>query len=347
MRAAGDDGILQNVAEGEHIKILRADYFTNEDDEHFISVEGKSDQGRTDALTVRWDSGPGTEMGSGGSTTLSPFVDAGQYLYHRRQIEVDGRPDKVELSSAATGERLEGAVEDWAPPTDETGNPEIIDFTDPADPYLDPTQAYDRIKQLAQEFPNITELIELPYQTNGYRRKAQAQFGDTEQPGSVVVVESKNYGSEGGNNVRVTLRDPGAADQDLSVDVNRDTIVVNLETDEAGEIDSAAADVVEAINERVAAPRSRSRTGAAWATASSRRLRTRGSSTTWTRRRTCRAGRTRSGRSASATTCPATRSASTPTRRSTPASGSPHWSRSRPPSASCATTRSTRTSAGC
>lgn len=54
------------------------------------------------------------------------------------------RPSKVRIHSSLTGEELDGATVDWAPPTDETGNP---------------------------------ELIELPYLTNGYRRRAQAQFG--------------------------------------------------------------------------------------------------------------------------------------------------------------------------
>ena len=256
LRAAADfDGIEQNVAEGEHIKILRADHFTNLATQRFISIEAKTDAGATDALTVRWDSGPGTEMGSGGSTTLDPFVDAGKYLYHRRQISVAARPDKVEVVSSATTERLVGTVEDWAPPTDDTGNPELVDFVDG---YLDPTQAYDRIKQLASDYPNLAEIVELPYQTNGYRRKSMAQFGIGSgagaTPGSVVVVESKNYGSEGGDNVKVTLRNPGTASAPLTVNVNRDTIVVDLATNAAGAPVSTAKQVVDAINARSGSP---------------------------------------------------------------------------------------------
>ena len=257
MSTTGDDGIIQNVAEGEHIKILRADYFTSVDppdseDEHFISVEAKSDAGEDDVLTVRWDSGEGTPMGSGGSTTLSDFVDAGVYLYHRRAIEVATRPFLVEVTSAATGETLIGATRDWAPPTDETGNPELVDFIEG---YLDPTQAYDRIKALAEEYPKIAEIIELPYLTNGYRRRSLAQFG-TEDTGedSIVVFESKAYGSEGGDNVTVTLRDPGAPDSELSVESDRNSIVVNLATDAEGAVVSTAADVVEAVDARPGAP---------------------------------------------------------------------------------------------
>ncbi len=253
---AAFDGILQNVAEGEHVKILRADYFTNRDTQKFLSVEAKSDQGEDDVITVLWDNGPGTPIGSGGSATLDDFVDAGQYLYHRGQIAITGnRPSKVRIHSSLTGEELDGATKDWAPPTDETGNPELVDFLDG---YIDPTQAYDRIKQLAADHPNIAEIIELPYLTNGYRRKSMAQFGvasgPTAAPASVVVVESKNYGSEGGDNVRVTLRNPGAPSSPLSVTVNRDTLVVNLATDAAGAVTSTAKQVADAINARSGSP---------------------------------------------------------------------------------------------
>ena len=245
----GEDGIQQNVAEGVHIKILRADYFTNRETQQFLSVEAKSDAFQNDTLTVRWNRGPGTEMGSGGTTTLDPFVDAGVYLYHRRQIPVTARPSEVEVVSSATGELLTGETRDWAPPTDETGNPEIVDFIDG---YLDPTQAYDRIKALARDYPEIAEVVELPYLTNGYRRRSQAQIGS--DPASTLVFESKAYGSEGGDNVQVTLRNPGAAGSPLSVESDRNSVVVNLATDAAGALTSTAADVVEALDAKPGAP---------------------------------------------------------------------------------------------
>ena len=245
----GEDGIQQNVAEGVHIKILRADYFTNRETQQFLSVEAKSDEFQDDTLTVRWNRGPGTEMGSGGTTTLDPFVDAGVYLYHRRQIPVTARPSEVEVVSSATGELLTGETRDWAPPTDETGNPELIDYIDG---YLDPTQAYDRIKALARDYGEIAEVIELPYLTNGYRRRSQAQIGT--DPASTLVFESKAYGSEGGDNVEVTLRDPGAASSALSVTSDRNSVVVNLGTDAAGAVTSTAADVVAALDAKPGAP---------------------------------------------------------------------------------------------
>ena len=40
--------------------------------------------------------------------------------------------------------------------------------------YMDPTEVYAKLGQLAAEFPNISELITLPNETNGYQRRAQA-----------------------------------------------------------------------------------------------------------------------------------------------------------------------------
>ena len=40
--------------------------------------------------------------------------------------------------------------------------------------YLDPTELYGRFRELADEFPDLTTIIPLPYKTNGYQRRAQA-----------------------------------------------------------------------------------------------------------------------------------------------------------------------------
>ncbi len=123
------------------------------------------------------DSGPGTEFGSGGTQNISRFVDAGVYLYHRGASNVATRPDKVKITSP-TGDVAIVKVNDWLPLPGE-------DTTDPAfqkgfiNSYLTPTELYDRIKALADEFPEISEIVELPHKTNGYRRNAQALLGTT------------------------------------------------------------------------------------------------------------------------------------------------------------------------
>ncbi len=42
---------------------------------------------------------------------------------------------------------------------------------------MDPTELYAKIEALAAEFPDLAEIVELPYLTNGYRRQAMGVSG--------------------------------------------------------------------------------------------------------------------------------------------------------------------------
>jgi hypothetical protein len=86
--------------------------------------------------------------------------------------------------------------------------------------YLDPTEVYARIGELAAEFPNISELVPLPNKTNGYQRRAQATMAGTMPPGNTppsaaqgqsVVLTSRAWGHEGGNELTAEFRNPGVA----------------------------------------------------------------------------------------------------------------------------------------
>ena len=228
------------------VKIIRADYYTSGTNQ-VLSVEAKWAQGQTapNPLVVERDSGPGTPIGSGGTQTISRFVDAGVYLYHRGAAAVTARPDYIRITSPS-GDVAVARVQEWLP----------IPVTDPEGPgyqkdfvtsYLTPTELYARIGQLAAEFPELAEVVELPYRTNGYRRKAQAVFGSTSA--SRVAVDSLAWGHEGGNRVSVEIVDPGAADQPLSVSVTGDAIQVSLATGATGAVTSTAAQVVAALND--------------------------------------------------------------------------------------------------
>lgn len=232
------------------VKIIRADYYTSFG-VGVLSVEAKWADGQTatNQLTVQRDSGPGTEMGSGGTQNLSRFVDAGVYLYHRGASVVSSRPDTIQITSP-TGDVATAKVTDWLPIE---GEPEVSpDYqTDFITSYLTPTELYDRIKGLADEFPDIAEIVELPHETNGYRRVAQAVLGTA--TASRVAIDSIAWGHEGGNDLTVALSNPGAADQALSVSVDGNAITVSLATDGAGALTSTAAQVVAAINANPAA----------------------------------------------------------------------------------------------
>jgi Zinc carboxypeptidase/Chitobiase/beta-hexosaminidase C-terminal domain len=238
------------AAATDAVRIARADYFTSLGGQ-FISVEAKSSELDAATLTVSWDSGPGTPMGSGGSATLEPFVDADVYLYHRGQFEVTGRPSRVEVTSSSGGSAA-ADVQDWLPGT---GDPEPQPyFKDFVNRYMDPTELQDRIRSLAAEFPRLAEIFALPNRTNGYRRHAQAilgSIGSEAAQASAVVVSSRAWGHEGGNSLSVELNDPGDPNQALAVELDGNLVEVDLATDATGAITSTAAQVVEAINDTV------------------------------------------------------------------------------------------------
>ena len=237
------------AADTDTVKLLRADYFTSLGAQ-YINVEAKSSMGSLSStvLTVSWDSGPNTAMGSGGTINLQRFVDV-FYMYHRRQIPVTKRPSLIQVVSSAGGS-AGGSVVDWLVPTKPNKKTDVP-FKDFVDHYMDPTELDARIEQLHAEFPELTDLVELPNRSNGYRRKAQAILGatsPTSQQASAVVATSKAYGSEGGNDVWVELKNPGAADQPLSVSALANYVLVSLATNAAGAPSSTAAQVVAAID---------------------------------------------------------------------------------------------------
>jgi len=231
----------------DNVLIARADYFQSSQGQ-FISVEAKTDLAQTATLTLSWDEGPGTPIGSGGSIAMQPFVDAATYMYHRRQIAVDERPEFIRVTSSGGGSD-ESTLEEWLPDPDEPGDPYMKGFVDQ---YMDATELTDRFEQLAAEFPDIAEIVNLPNKSNGYRRKSAAIMGTTSggttgQAGTVVV-ESLEWGHEGGDDIWVEFINPSAPSQSLSVDVEGDTVTVDLATDATGALSSTAAQVVAAIN---------------------------------------------------------------------------------------------------
>ncbi|MEV6816429.1 M14 family metallopeptidase [Micromonospora sp. NPDC051296] len=227
------------------VKIIRADYYTNGTTQ-VLSVEAKWAQGQTvtTALTVQRDSGPGTEIGSGGTQSITRFVDGGVYMYHRGAANVTSRPDYVRITSP-TGDVAVAKVKEWLPISGDS--PEGPGYQkDFVNSYLTPTELYDRIKNLAQQYPSLSEIVELPYKTNGYRRKAQAVLGTANA--SRVGVDSLAWGHEGGNNVSVQLANPGVADSPLLVKVLGTDVMVSLATNASGAVTSTAAEVVAALN---------------------------------------------------------------------------------------------------
>lgn len=234
--------------ENPNLSVLRADWFTSTGTPQ-LNVEALHVDGSDPSVTLQleWDTGPGTPMGSGGSISMQRFVDAGVYMYHRRQTSSPIQPDKVQVTSS-TGDVVVAQVTEWLPPDT---HPEQERYQDFVDNYMDPTELHQRINALASEFPELTDIRNLPYKTNGYRRHAQAIVGSTSgsaNQAAAFYVTSNAYGSEGGNDLMIETVDPGAPNAPLSVAQLGNLVRVNLATDGAGALVSTANDVVAAIN---------------------------------------------------------------------------------------------------
>ena len=128
--------------------------------------------------------------------------------------------------------------------------------------YMDPVEVRERTNALAAEFPDLAEIIDLPYATNGYQRKAMATMAGTTAIGSApraeyqsqaVVLFTKAWGHEGGNDVQAEFLDPWAANSPLTVSVAGSRITVRLATDSRYALVSTAAQVRDAINNDPAA----------------------------------------------------------------------------------------------
>lgn len=141
------------------VQVLRADRFTNPSGE-FLSVEVRSDLGRDDDVTVTTDTGE--------TLQLDVFVDRDVYLYHRldEPANTDGTVLEITVTSS-DGTSVTAATQEWAPGTVEA-YPDGFEwgFTDSG--YVDATQADAVITDLVAQYPDLAEIVELPYTTHGY-----------------------------------------------------------------------------------------------------------------------------------------------------------------------------------
>lgn len=178
---------------GDDLRVQRALWFENHS-ETFIQIEVWSEAGSGSGsvvLEVSVDAGPGTEIGDGGTFNLSRFVDAGQYMFHRTNTPrlADPVPSRMRVTSILDGEVIGEIEADFTEFLDDeypTGPGAPKEWGDLAtgfiDHYVDATEATDKIEALAAEFPELAEIVEMPYETNGYRRKAQALFQPPSPP---------------------------------------------------------------------------------------------------------------------------------------------------------------------
>ena len=264
--ALGDPPV---IVDEDEIVILRVDYFENYAG-RFLSVEAKNRLGGAEPsgsdyigpeMSLSWNTGAGTPIDApprSMNVNIDPDTTPDTYIEHRELVRIGdgvGAPTMIRIGSS-TGATKEAPVNVWLggglPPMNSGF---LRDFTTR---YMDPTEVYARFDELAAEFPNIAELIPLPHETNGYQRKAQATMAGTTLPGNspsgataqsqAVVLTSRAWGHEGGNDITAEFLNPGVPDSPLSVAVIGNEIVVNLATNSTGALSSTAAQVVAAIN---------------------------------------------------------------------------------------------------
>lgn len=269
-KAASGDVAL---APSDEIVILRVDYFENYAG-RFLSVEAKDRLGGSTptgavytgpTLSLSWNSGEGTPIDSVPRTmnvNIDPDTTPDSYIEHRELVRIGdpltttpARPTMIRIGSS-TGASIEAPVQVWLgaelPPMKSTF------LTDFSTRYMDPTEVYARFDELAAEFSDIAELIPLPYATNGYQRRAQATMAGLTLPGNApsgttaqsqaVVLTSRSWGHEGGNDITAEFVHPGVANSPLSVSVVGNDLSVSLATNASNALSSTAAQVIAAIN---------------------------------------------------------------------------------------------------
>lgn len=196
-------------------------------------------------LTANWDSGPGTARGSGGTAHLARLSRQGEYEGHWLRIPVSVPPDRVVVRSGLGGSTEVAVASRRRSPAWGAGEaPYVQDFISH---YMDPTELSNRVEALAREFPDLTEIVAMPYETDGYRRPAQAVLGGA--PDAAVVVTTRAWGHEGGNGLAIVLAGPESPGQPLSVAIDGRRIAVRLGADGVGQPNSTAAQVAEALNQ--------------------------------------------------------------------------------------------------
>ena len=263
------------VAPRGDIVVLRVDYFENYAG-RFLSVEAKDGTREPtdttgESLVVAWNTGAGTAIDQGPRTmnvNIDPDTTPDTYIEHRILVKVGevntstpAAPTRIRIGSS-NGTFVEADVNTWLggglPPMSSTF---LSNFTTR---YLDPTEVYGRFRELADEFPDLTTIIPLPHKTNGYQRRAQALMAGLTNPAATgnlnatvaaqaVILTSRAWGHEGGNDLTAEFVNPLVANSPLTVSFTGNDLRVTLATDANGVLTSTAAQVAAAINAHVGA----------------------------------------------------------------------------------------------
>src|SRR3954466_8405148 len=275
------------------IHAQRADYYENLGG-RWLSKEWNAEGARYTGTGTNTDSGPtvtaeifdaaGNKIGNTITVGIysDPDVSPRYYQYHTQTTRLgaphDGGalPAMVKIASSnGTVDTI--SVKEWIaknPPGYAQGFKSGF-----VTHYNEESEAYQKMRDLATEFPNISQAVKLPEPTTGYQRHAQTMLGYTNATGTgptatvpyvrfdtnnlpvagaspttgaqqngTVVLTSKSWGHQGGNTLAAQINAPTANNQALSVALAGNKININPASDASGAITSTAAQVVAAIN---------------------------------------------------------------------------------------------------
>jgi len=276
----------------DSIRAQRADRYTNNVGK-FISIEANVDgvtytgtnQNVYNGPTVvaSWYDAQGNKLGEG---NLAPYTDPdvrpNYYQYHYGVFRTgnlgDDTPEVASIRVASSNGDVDTlAAKQWVsdnpPPNSEGFKSGFVTR------YYDSVDAYQKMRDLATEFPNIAESIDLPEKTWGYQRPAATMLGYVNtnnnapnattpyvrydddnlpvggtaptagaQQNQTVVITTKIMGHLGGNQVTAQLLAPTGPNQPLTVSLTGNALRVNLASDAEGNPASTANQIVAAIN---------------------------------------------------------------------------------------------------
>ncbi len=218
------------------------------------------------------------------TTYLDPDPTAAPdyYQYHYQIFRIgnkgDGGADPAYVKiSAPNGDVDTISAKEWLPK-----NPPAYAQTFQHDfntRYYTAQEGYARVHDLAAQYPNIAKELKAPEQTWGYMRRAatmvgyqqasyvtfaplvdpqtglsyQAPNGSTTtlsaaNAAKTVVLRTKAWGHEGGNDYSAQLVNPNANNAPLTVSLTDKKLTVSLATNATGAITSTAAQVIAAVN---------------------------------------------------------------------------------------------------
>ncbi len=186
------------------VRVVRADYFSTKG-QGFLYVEARTTLGNqtSPVVTMQLENNTGKDTAFASPRAMSRFVDSGVYMFHRNLFKVskDAKPTEIRVRSSTGGEAI-GKVSQWL---DESAVPMTAApgyKSDFIQEYKHPQQLYGRFEEIADQYPEIAEIVELPNKTNGYQRNAQATIGGTGQSAVVVSSAACSPSSGGGASCR-------------------------------------------------------------------------------------------------------------------------------------------------